>query len=133
SSVGSLVFVPNGFPHPGQLHLLSYGNNGYFTADLAPDGSGTYDITNVTQRTTLTGGLEGIVHVPNGSPVFTQPSVLVSEWSVGRVGAYVLDANGYPDLASRQDFINGLTGAEGALIDPQTGDFLFSTFGGSDH
>jgi hypothetical protein len=26
--------------------------------------------------------------------------------------------------------VTGLTGAEGALIDPVTGDFLFSTFGG---
>jgi hypothetical protein len=28
--------------------------------------------------------------------------------------------------------VTGLTGAEGALIDPVTGDFLFSTFGGGD-
>lgn len=28
------------------------------------------------------------------------------------------------------DFITGLTGAEGAAVDPLTGDFLFSTFGG---
>jgi hypothetical protein len=29
--------------------------------------------------------------------------------------------------------MTGLTGAEGALIDPVTGDFIFSTFGGGDH
>ena len=28
--------------------------------------------------------------------------------------------------------MDGLTGAEGSLIDPVTGDFLFSTFGGGD-
>ena len=32
--------------------------------------------------------------------------------------------------ASRSDFITGLSGAEGAAIDPVTGDFLFSTYGG---
>lgn len=35
-----------------------------------------------------------------------------------------------PLVGSRRDFITGLTGAEGALIDPYSGDFLFSTFGG---
>jgi hypothetical protein len=30
-------------------------------------------------------------------------------------------------------FISGLTGAEGAVIDPLTGDFLFSTFGAANH
>ena len=45
----------------------------------------------------------------------------------------MVDSNGDPILGSRQDFILGLTGAEGAFIDPITGDFLFSTFGtGSD-
>jgi hypothetical protein len=133
SSVGSLVFVPNGFPGAGGLRLLSFSTNGYYTADLTPDGAGTYDITNVTLRTTLTGGLEGLAYVPTGSPVFTRPSVLVAEWSAGQIGAYGLDANGFPDPATRQDFMTGLTGAEGAVIDFSTGDFLFSTFGGGDH
>jgi hypothetical protein len=34
-------------------------------------------------------------------------------------------------MTSAQDFIKGLSGAEGAFIDPLTGDFLFSTFGSS--
>jgi hypothetical protein len=33
-------------------------------------------------------------------------------------------------VGTRTDFITGLSGAEGAFIDPVTGDFLFSTFGG---
>lgn len=37
-----------------------------------------------------------------------------------------------PDKAKKLTYyiITGLTGAEGAAIDPLTGDFLFSTFGG---
>ena len=46
--------------------------------------------------------------------------------------AYAVDANGDPILASRRIFLEGLTGAEGAVLDPVTGDFLFSTFGGGD-
>jgi hypothetical protein len=34
---------------------------------------------------------------------------------------------------STQDFVTGLSGAEGAFIDPLTGDFIFSTFGGGNH
>jgi hypothetical protein len=45
----------------------------------------------------------------------------------------LIDANGLPIVASRQDFVLGLTAAEGATIDPVTGDFLFSTFGSTGH
>jgi hypothetical protein len=51
---------------------------------------------------------------------------LLSEFSAGEIGAYDIDANRDPILATRRDFLTGLTGAEGAVIDPLTGDFLFS-------
>jgi hypothetical protein len=72
--------------------------------------------------------LEGILFVPTGSPLFTNPSVLVTEYSAGRVSAYDLDNNGDPIVASRRTFISGLSGAEGGTLDPVTNDFLFSTF-----
>jgi hypothetical protein len=56
--------------------------------------------------------------------------MIVSEYSAGQVSIFDLDANGDPIIASRRLFITQLTGAEGANIDPVTGDFLFSTFGG---
>src|SRR5438045_143310 len=80
---------------------------------------------------TLPGGPEGFIYVPLGSPLFPLQSMLVSEYSSGNVVTYTTDANGNPVLASRHVFVSGLTGAEGAAIDPVTGDFLFSTFGGS--
>ncbi|MCW5609864.1 MAG: PEP-CTERM sorting domain-containing protein [Rubrivivax sp.] len=58
--------------------------------------------------------------------------MLISEYSAGMVGAYQLDAQGNPLVATRRTFLSGLTGAEGAAIDPVTGDFFFSTFGGGD-
>ena len=68
--------------------------------------------------------------MPSGSPQFSGPSLLVSEYGVDEVAAYQVDANGDPMVATRREFITGLDGAEGALLDPVTGDFLFSTFGG---
>ena len=102
----------------------------FYDVILAADGSGTYDLTSAALQTTLPGGPEGFIYVPLGSSLFTSQSMLVSEYSAGNVASYTIDGNGNPILASRQDFITGLTGAEGAAIDPLTGDFFFSTFGG---
>ena len=49
----------------------------------------------------------------------------------GSVSSYEVDANGDPIPSTRRTFIDGVTGAQGAAIDPLTGDFLFSTYGGS--
>jgi hypothetical protein len=130
SSVGSLGFVPSGFAGAGKMTIVSYNTGQFWSADLVGDGSGTYDLANLALQATLGGGPEGVIWVPPGSPGFAGPSILVSEYGFGRIGAYDLDATGAPILASRRDFITGLSGAEGAFIDPLTGDFLFSTFGG---
>jgi hypothetical protein len=55
----------------------------------------------------------------------------VAEYAAHTIGAYEVDALGNPILSSRRTFLSGLSGAEGAAIDPLTGDFLFSTFGSS--
>jgi hypothetical protein len=131
SSLASLLFVPQGQPGAGSLKMASYGGGQWYDADVVPDGSGTYDLVNVTPiaESTLRGP-EGFVYVPAGSPQFSGPSLLVSEYGVDQVAAYQVNANGDPIVASRREFLTGLDGAEGALLDPVTGDFLFSTFGG---
>jgi hypothetical protein len=131
SSTGALNFVPPGFNGAGQLKISSWSGGQFYTVGLAADGTGTYNLTNASLQATLPGGPEGFVYVPQGSPLFPNQSMLVSEYSAGTVGTYVIDANGNPVLSSRQDFVTGLAGAEGAAIDPLTGDFLFSTFGGA--
>jgi hypothetical protein len=130
SSVGSLAFVPTGFPGAGSLKIASYNGGGFYDASVTADGLGTYNISPATLQTSPGRGPEGIAYVPLGSPLFLSPSLLLSEYSTGTVGAYKLDADGNPIVGTRTDFITGLTGAEGATIDPLTGDFLFSTFGG---
>jgi hypothetical protein len=87
-------------------------------------------VTSATFSVTIQGGPEGFVYVPLGSPGFTVPMMLVSEYQGDVVSAFEIDANGDPKPATRAVFVEALDGAEGAAIDPLTGDFLFSTFGG---
>jgi hypothetical protein len=133
SSLVAQRFVPSGSPGSGRLKLVSYGGGAWYDATVTPDGSGTYDLVGVKEVTAsrLSGGAVGFVYVNRGSAQFTRSSLLVSEYSAGQVAAYEVDANGDPIVSTRRTFITGLGGADGAFIDPVTGDFLFSTFGGA--
>lgn len=144
-SHAALNFVPAGFGGAGQMKLVSWPDGQFYKATYAPDGSGTFNITGVTQIDldpttpgtidTLPGGPEGFVYITAGNPGFSANAMLLSEFSAGNVVAYDLDGEGNPLVATRRELVTGLTGAEGAAIDPLTGDFLFSTFGvtGGDH
>jgi len=134
SSVVSLGFVPSGLPGAGRLKLASYSGGEWYDAGVAADGSGTYNLVNVTAvpGSTLSGGIVGFVYIKPGSRQFSGPSMLVSEYSADNVAAYAVDGSGNPIPSTRRSFITGLDGADGAFIDPLTGDFLFSTFGGGD-
>ena len=130
SSLSALGFVPTGFAGAGQLKLVSYGGGDWATATLTPDGSGLFDITVGPQLSfNLQGGPEGFVYVDGANLGFGTDSLLVSEYGTGSVGIYDIDANGDPINGTHRSFLSGLAGAEGALIDPLTGDFIFSTFG----
>jgi hypothetical protein len=140
-SHAAINFVPSGFGGAGQVKMVSWSGGEWYSAALAPDGSGTFDLTGIAQvdvdsgtpaMDVLAGGPEGFVYVAGSNPDFGANSMLLSEFSAGTVGAFDLDANGNPIRSSRRDFLNGLEGAEGATLDPLTGDFLFSTFGGGD-
>ncbi len=133
SSVGTCQFVPAGFPGAGSFKIASYSASTWHDVTLAPNASGTFDITGAGPAIGLSGGPEGILYPPGGSPLLPDfTTVLVSEYQSGNIAVYDLDANGDPVPATRRDFMTGLTGAEGAVIDPVSGDMLFSTFGGGD-
>jgi hypothetical protein len=130
SSVGALAFVPAGFAGAGDFKIVQYNGSGNWAdATLTPDGSGTYDIA-TSVVVALGRGPEGIAYISGANPGFGTDSILLSEYSTGTVGVYDIDSAGDPIAGSRRDFLNALTGAEGAAVDPLTGDFLFSTFGG---
>jgi hypothetical protein len=132
SSVGTLAFVPAGFNGAGNFVIGSYSAGTFCTASLTPDGSGTYNVGACTAdpSNTTGGDPEGIIYVPQGSTDFSGQTALVSLYGGGDVDAYSIDAFGLPIASSATPFITGLGGAEGAVIDPETGDFLFSTYGG---
>lgn len=132
SSLGTLNFVPPGFPGAGGLRLMSYNGGGFYSVSMTPRGDGTYDLADFTLLSTPGGGPEGFIYVPPGSPAFFAPSMIVSEYGSGAVRAYAIDANGAPIPDTRRNFITGLSGAEGAVLDPINNDFIFSTFSGGD-
>jgi hypothetical protein len=139
-SHAALNFVPAGFGGAGKLKLVSWSGGEFYTIGLMADGTGTYDVVSVIQEDlgagvgldTVPGGPEGFVYIDGSNLDFGSDSMLISEYSAGTVGAYELDGDGNPMVGTRRDFLTGLAGAEGAAIDPVTGDFLFSTFGGGD-
>lgn len=139
NSLSAINFVPTGFGGAGSLKMVSYGGGQWYSATLSPDGSGTYDLNGLAQidldplaggTQNVPGGPEGFVYIAAGNAGFAVNSMLISEYAAGNVGAYEVDALGNPLVATRRSFLSGLSGAEGAAIDPLTGDFLFSTFGG---
>jgi hypothetical protein len=132
SSVGTLTFIPAGFNGAGSFVIGSYSGGAFCTAPLTPDGTvtGAFDIGTCTGNgTNVGGGPEGIIYVPQGSTDFSGQNVLVSQYGDGQISVFAIDSNGLP-TGTGTAFITGLTGAEGAVVDPLTGDFLFSTFGG---
>jgi hypothetical protein len=139
NSHAALNFVPAGFAGAGGMKIVSWSGGQFYTATLAADGTGTFDITSAVQEDlnpdlagiqNVPGGPEGFVYIDGANAGFGEDSMLISEYSAGTVGVYELDGNGNPLVATRRIFLTGLSGAEGAAIDPVTGDFLFSTFGG---
>jgi hypothetical protein len=133
-SHAALNFVPGGFLGAGKMKLVSWSGGAWYDAQYAPDGTGTYDVLSVTEVTASRNpyGPEGFFYVPPLSPGFPNRSLMISEYNYGSIGAYEVDANGDPIISSRRVFMSGLTGAEGATVDPLTGDLLFTTFGGGD-
>lgn len=127
-SLAAIGFVPTGFGGAGQMKFVSWSGGEFYTATHAADTQGTYDVTGVTLQTTIVGGPEGFVYIEAGSPQFAQNGMLVAEWSANSIAAYDVDGSGNPVPSSRRDFLLGLEGAEGAFLDPMSGDFLFSTF-----
>ncbi len=130
SSTGTLNFVPAGFPGAGNLLIGSYNASSWYSTTIVPDGGGTFDLGPLTDQPNTGGGPEGIVHIAAGSPEFPTQQALISEYSANRVAAYEINADGAALPKTRRVFLTGLSGAEGAAIDPITGDFIFSTFGG---
>jgi hypothetical protein len=135
SSVGSIILVPAGYPGAGNLIVASYNGAILYNVPYTIDGSGLYILSNKAAEVSVVGvanGPEGIAYIPAGSLAFPNLSMAVSSYGDGTVMVFEVGADGLPIISTARQMVTGLTGAEGALIDPVTGDFLFSTFGGGD-
>lgn len=131
NSTGTGTIIPSGFHGAGSLIIGSYSAGSWWILPFSPDGaSGLYNFATATRSAFTGGGPEGIVYVPTTSPRFGIQSVLISEYISGAVAAFEIDEFGLPIASTRQLFMEGLSGAEGGVLDPVTGQFLFSTFGG---
>ena len=126
-----LNFVPPGFPGANQLIFNSYDESDWYQASLSPDGSGTFNIDNTTETVSgIHDAIQGFVYIKHGNPLFSGDTMLVLENGAVQIGAFDIDSDGNPILSTRRTFVSGVEGGEGAVIDPLTGDLLFSKWGG---
>jgi hypothetical protein len=127
-STGTTTVVPSGMPGAGRLKIASFDAGTWYDATLVADPSGTFDLAAVTPLAgSVAPGPEGILYVPAGYPQFPDGGVLVTKWSAYRVDAYDVDGVGDPIVGTERVFVEQLAGAEGACLDPVTGDFVFSS------
>ena len=131
--VDGVGVVPAGYPGAGQLKSVSYVTGSWSTDAFSPNGSGTLDITSVTNKTTLTGGPTGFAFVPPGSPTFPVNSMIQAEFDTGVLSTYTLDSDGDPLPGTRQVVASGFAIPAGVAIDPITGDALISHNPSSPH
>ncbi len=130
SSVGSLAFVPEGFGGAGRLIVGSYTTKNLYTMPYSVNMDGTYTLGNTSLLLASAAGIEGIAFVKGGNPGFANDTMLICDYTNYVVTGFDLDSSGNLTGTSF-NFITGLGGAEGAVIDPVTGDFLFSTYSSS--
>jgi hypothetical protein len=127
-SISGLGFVPPTLPAGGGSRALTWSEGFWYHLTLGFDGQ-LYTVSSPQQTTTLPNGPGGFAYVPVGSPGFTKPSLIVAEWSVDKVATYEVDDQGDPIVATRQDFFTAFPRPWGAYFEPETGDFVFLTWG----
>ncbi len=131
-AVSGINFVPGGFPHAGELKLVTKENSDWYEAILSPEADGTYSIATITQKTTISPHPGSFVYVPPASPHFLDyQALLVAEDNNAAISAYSLDSESNPIPASRTPFLTGLPDITGLAIDPWTGDLIVATRGGT--
>ena len=135
SSASSTLFIPAGYPGAGGMRIAVYDTGQFYRVNYSVGAGGVITPNSATEivgsHFDSSVGPEGWAYVPFGSPQFSSPTMIISEYGNDVVAVYTMDSNGNPIIASRQVFVSGLSGAEGAAIDPVSGSFLFSTFGGA--
>lgn len=128
NSVGTFNCLPQNAPGAGRCKIASYDSSEWYDVVFTPDGNGTFDVTASLRVDLGDVGPEGFVYVPNGSPGFPQPALLITLYDEDAVVAYSMTSFGDPIVSTARSFISDLGGALGATTDPVTGDLLFSSY-----
>lgn len=128
NSIGGIGFVPPGYADAGGLRLLSFPGGEWSHLARAPDGE-LFKVFGPNKTATLPNGPGGFAYIPKGSPAFAVDHVIVSEWDNNTVGTYEINGEGDPLVDTRKDFFTEFPGPWGAYFEPQTGDFMFLTWG----
>jgi hypothetical protein len=127
-SVSGFGFVPPWLAAADQPRTVTWAGGHWFHLTIGGAGP-TYSLSNGQEITVLGGGPGGFAYIPEGSPGFPKPSLILSEWSADTVATYEVDDQGDPILATRADFFTAFPKPWGAYFESKTGDFLFLTWG----
>jgi choice-of-anchor A domain-containing protein len=132
NAVSSKV-VPPGYAGAGKLKAVMWPFGEWYSGTIVPTADGYVDVTSLSAvpSRSLVGRPHDFSFVPQGSPGFSQDSILVSELSANVLAAYQLDANGDPIIASRRPMVQGLADPAGGAFDPISGDFILQRYGGN--
>ncbi|NJR16281.1 MAG: hypothetical protein HC785_11560 [Calothrix sp. CSU_2_0] len=138
--LGGLTFVPEGFGGAGQLKATGlWSSNAFYTVNYSPDGmfedgSPRYKIDSLEEETNAGFGPGAFIYMPASKPNFENGNSLVmAEWNVGEIAAYEVDSQGNPIATTREVLVDDYFGAWGGVVDPVTGDLLFSAWSGNDN
>lgn len=130
SSAGGLGRVPPWLAAAGQFRIVGWPDGKWHRVELAAD-AGVYSVQRVvdTGAPALSGGPGGFAYVPLGSAQFMRASIILSEWTANEVSVVEVDAQGNPLQGTRRQLFTRFPRPWGAYFEPETGDFLFMTWG----
>jgi large repetitive protein len=127
SPVAGIGFVPDDLPGAGELKGTGkWPNTGFY--DLSYLGSGQYN--NPVQTGLVEPGSGSFIYRPVTAPDFAGgPEILIVDPQSDRVLAYEIDSHGNPIANTVDTFMKDFDWGVGAVVDPRTGDLLFSSAG----
>jgi hypothetical protein len=153
-SPGGLNLVPSSIAKAPMVRALTYPLGSWLRIDVSnkPGNPGLFNFDKVEKSgVALPNAPGGFAYIPPGSPGFSKPGILVTEWLRGdpktftspltkyvpeteEIPAYDLDEAGDPMVASRRVFFSAFYRPWGAYFEPVTGDYMFLSWGTSpDH